>query len=341
VSRPHFFSDAGPECPLPGARVLTGPDYPDWCHPLDQPTWVKAEQATLMRDEDTVLGFEAVGQRWAIPWWVMKNHHVANLLLEGKPFLVTLCEYCAGGGLYDPVVGGKLHRFRFHGVYAGTPMIVDDASGSLWWMVNTQPLHGPALELGRLPRRPIVHSRWDEWRTTFPETWVVHGEGEPRHGHGSEYDSPDHQERWGSREGTATGDVRRDALELVVGVEVGSSSRAYPLAEVHAAGGIVVDTLGGRPIAVVARRGSWLGIAFERELGGKPIELRWNDEAPAALVDARTGSRFDLFGVCVAGAFEGARLAYVLSTLKKWDVWAITNPDSEIWTPRVRLASSA
>src|ERR1700722_1211494 len=65
-------------CDLPGARIYGpafSPDLPDWCTPLDDPRWVTPSEASLMRDEDPILGFEAAGRMWAIPWWVMKNHH--------------------------------------------------------------------------------------------------------------------------------------------------------------------------------------------------------------------------------------------------------------------------
>jgi Protein of unknown function (DUF3179) len=335
------FSLLGSDCPLPGAEIYVGPFTPDWCLPLDEPTWVKPDQATLMRDDDAVLGFEAVGQTWAIPWWVMKNHHIANLTLEREPFLVTLCEYCAGGGVFDPVLDGERFRFRVYGDYGGVPLMVDDVTGSLWWMVNTQPLQGPALELGRLPKRPIVHTTWDEWRAMFPETWIAHGEGEPRDGHGSKHLRPDHQDReLGVKKGISD-DSGIDPLDLVVGVEIGASSRAYALSDVHAAGGIVEDVLASRPIVVVARPGSWAAVAFERELHGRRLELEWDASDPfrAHLVDAPTGSRFDLWGMCVEGPLEGSRLTYVVSALKKWKSWRMTNPNSEVW--RFRTSSGA
>jgi hypothetical protein len=312
-----------------------GPDYPDFCAPLNAPTWVKPDAATLMRDDDTVAGFEAAGQQWAIPWWVMKNHHVANLTIDDKPLLVTLCEYCAGGGVYDPVVEGRRLWFHKKGLYGGTPMITDDATGSLWRMVNTEPLLGPALEIGRLPKRPIVHTRWGEWRAMYPDTWVVHGEGEPRDGHGSECESPEHGAGAGPlSKAFAEKDLRLEQTELVVGVELGGVSRAYPLAAVHAAGGIVTDTIAGRPIVVVTRPGTWLAVTFERDADQALVDLSWDEaeDPPAHLVDESSGSRFDLWGACTSGPLEATRLRYVTSSLRRWSIWTLTNPGCELWS---------
>jgi hypothetical protein len=323
-------------CPLPGATVLAGPSMPDWCTPLDEPTWMKAGDATLMRDDDAVVGFEAVGERWAIPWWVMKNHHIANLTLGGEAILVTLCEFCAGGGVFDPVVDGRRFRFHVKGWYGQTPLMTDHETGSLWTMVNAQPLHGRALEFGRLPKAPSVHATWREWQTMYPDTWVVHGEGERRDGHGASFTTPDHQVRHeGMNSGSLFGpaDARLGDLDLVVGVEINGRSRAYPLSVLHAQDGIVEDVIADCPIAVLTRPGSWVAVVLGREVGGTPVELQWDDQEdpPAHLLDGLSGSRFDLWGTCVSGPHEGARLPYVTSVLKKWTVWTQTNPGSEVW----------
>src|SRR5690242_10762267 len=130
-------TEGAPAWGLAGARVfgpVHSPDLPDWATPLDDPRWVTPSEAVLMRDQDTVLGFEAAGRVWAIPWWVMKNHHVANLTLEDRPFLVTLCEACVAGGVFDPMIDGRRAWFQNNGWYSHGALMSDDLSGSLWLM---------------------------------------------------------------------------------------------------------------------------------------------------------------------------------------------------------------
>jgi hypothetical protein len=259
---------------------------------------------------------------------VMKNHHIANLTLEGEALAVTLCEYCVAGGVFDPIVSGHRYRFRVTGWYRSSPLMMDDVTGSLWSLVNAQPLQGPALAAGRLPKRPIVHATWAQWRAMYGDTWVVHGEGEPRTGHGAECFSPEHEVKRTKYE-----DTRVAARDLVVGVEIDGSTCAYPLDALHAEGGIVEDVLAGRPIVVVGLPGTWMAVSFERELEGVPLELSWDEseEPRRHLVDAASGSRFDLWGLCVDGPHAGQSLSYVPSALKKWMVWAIVNPGSRVW----------
>jgi hypothetical protein len=316
---------------LPGARIFAArsDELPDWCTPLDHPRWVIASEASMMRDEDAVLGFEMAGRTWAIPWWVMKNHHVANLMLEDQPFLVTLCELCVAGGVFDPMIGGRRAWFQNNGWYRLGALMTDDLTGSLWSMAHARCVAGP-LEGTTLLQRPIVHARWREWATMYPQTLVVDGEGEPRDrddGHGKHAWAPDH---FGARRaGMQTRGI--DSAELVVSVELEKSDRAYLLADIHAQGGIVEDTVDGRPIVVVTLPGTWLCVVFTPEVAGTRVHLEWDrtDDPPIQLVDRNTGGRFDLWGRCVTDGQRDVHLPYVRSTLEKWHAWATAHPDGE------------
>src|SRR6266567_3878460 len=62
---------------LPRARL-----YPaalqavSWHQPLNDPAWTDAYDH--LRDDDPVLGLYLGRRAWALPWWIIKNHHVAN-----------------------------------------------------------------------------------------------------------------------------------------------------------------------------------------------------------------------------------------------------------------------
>lgn len=316
-------------CGLQGAKLYGpafSPDLPDWCTPLDDPRWVRPSEASLMRDEDPVLGFEAAGRMWAIPWWVMKNHHVANLTLEGQSFLVTLCEACVAGGVFDPTLGGRRGSFQVNGWYNGSPLMTDDLTGSLWVLPYGRCVAGPS-EGVTLPMRPIVHAPWREWAMMYPQALVVHGEGEPRDGHGAEFWGPGH--RLGGRQQLRGIGVN----ELVVSVELGETRRAYLLADVHEQGGIVEDTVDGCPLVVVTLPGTWLCVVFVSAVDGTPVHLGWDpiENPPTHLIDRTSGWRFDLWGRCLTDEHGGVGLPYVRSSLKKWFSWATANPDADSW----------
>src|SRR5688572_24570843 len=81
--------------PLPGMRVVENESTMPWIQPLDAPEWMPGRNAEQMRADDFVLGIIVEGQAYALPWWVMKNHHIANLTIGDTKLLVALCENCS------------------------------------------------------------------------------------------------------------------------------------------------------------------------------------------------------------------------------------------------------
>ena len=75
--------------------------------PLEDPGWVPLAEADHMRDADPVIVVTPSECSYVVPWWVLKNHHVANLLLEGNPVTVTLCERCSSSTALDARVDGE------------------------------------------------------------------------------------------------------------------------------------------------------------------------------------------------------------------------------------------
>ena len=56
---------------------------------LDDPPFVAAAEATWLRPEDVVLGVVRNGEAVAFPVMQMAYHHIANVHISGRPFLVT------------------------------------------------------------------------------------------------------------------------------------------------------------------------------------------------------------------------------------------------------------
>jgi len=310
---------------------LFQPGYsPRFSVPLDQPIWRSAAAADHMRPEDPVVGFVLNGNSWAIPWWILKNHHAANLTLAGQPLLVTLCERCSSAAAFDPRVRGRRLTFRIVGMYNGTHILGDDQSGTLWTPFVGEAVSGRLVGI-RLRRLPAYQAHWKDWRAWHPETLVAFGAERLRGGHSS-VDRPglsfiDRE----MRETLVRWDDRLPASDLVLGVRVGRHARAYALEDLGRSGGVLQDSLGGEPIVILHRRGTLLAAAFRRRLDNQPLafELRGR-----LFVDRQSGSAWGLDGVAGSGPLAGRRLAYVPSGVEEWYQWAAANPDTEIYRAR-------
>ncbi|HSE96178.1 MAG TPA: DUF3179 domain-containing (seleno)protein [Methylomirabilota bacterium] len=294
-----------------------------------------ADRAGHMEPDDAVLGFEVAGRAWAVPWWIMKNHHLANLTLEGQPVMVVLCEACAGASLFDAILDGTRYAFRVEGKYNATHILIDAETGSLWTPFDGRAIHGPRLGT-RLRRLPLYQGTWREWTAVRPATLVPDGAGESRAGHGSEHPNPLVGSTPGFADRTrARRDPRLPDIELVLGVEVGGRSRAYPLARLHRAGEVLHDELGGVALVVFTKPGSWLSVAFERTVGGRPLAFRGLGDG-MRFADTETGSWWDITGHAVSGPLAGQALRFVPSGIEKWYAWAASHPDTEVYEPLAR-----
>jgi hypothetical protein len=275
-----------------------------------------------MRDDDPVIAVLAAEHPHVLPWWVMKNHHVANLEVEGRPLLVTLCEACGGSSVFDRRVGGAELSFQVIGSYRGTHCIADYETQSIWASFLGGCLFG--IHHGaRLERLPLVQSSWGVWRALYPDSVVARGDGEPRDGHGEGH-YPGSLER---PLGKVQVDERLPFNELVLGVEVGEAAMTYRLAALAETDGALNDEVGGHPIVVFSRSDTWIAIAYAREVDGVTLEL---ERRGGAVVDRETGSTWDLRGRAVSGPLEGSALRYVESGIEEWYVWAAYHPGVEV-----------
>jgi hypothetical protein len=307
------------------------PGHPgnDGCPPLLEPDWRAATSADYMRDDDPVLGFCLDGKAWALPWWVMKNHHVANLTLDGTPRLVAFCEACSSAALFDPVIDGTRHSFRVAGHYNGSHILRDEQTGSIWGPFTGEALNGTRKGFV-LERLPLYQCRWEEWRTLHPATLVAHEPPEAREGHGAKHSPGNfHMSRSFRRSLARPLDERLAPSALVLGVKVDGVARAYPLERLDTAGPVVNDSLAGRPIAVIHPPGTLMAAAFDRTVGDQALVFEAGPTG--AVVDREHRTRWSHTGEALDGPLAGHKLPFVRSGIEEWYIWAAYHPATTIF----------
>jgi hypothetical protein len=298
--------------------------------PLTSPAWLPAGQDSHMRPDDAVLGLVSEQAQYALPWWIMKNHHVANLVLDARPTMVVLCEACAGASAFDARIDGQRLNFRVEGKYNGTHILIDDETDSLWTPFNGVSRSGP-MSGRRLEQVPLYQCTWHEWKTLYPETLVPDGHGESREGHGAIFPSPARVGRIAFAKQTLVHfDDRLPWQMLVLGVETANGSKAYPLKHLHGQGPVLCDRIGGQSIVVFSKPRSWLAIAFDRTLDGRVLEFR-HVAGTRRIEDTGTATQWDMGGRAVAGPLAGRSLRYVPSGIEKWYAWSAAHPGAEIF----------
>lgn len=237
---------------------------------------------------------------------------------------------CSSGVGFDPVLDGVRLTFGFEGIWQGTAVLYDRPTRSLWMHYTGTCFAGRLAGRALTPLPTGTHTTWAAWRRDHPGTDVM----APQSRFASSYYTrraarsgdpfvPEHFD-----ETIARRDARLAPNELLLGVRAGEVARAYPLARLDAAGGVVEESLGGMPLTVWYESASRTAVAFDARLDGRTLAFERRGDA---FREKATGSRFDLEGRCVEGPLVGERLLRAPSLRTEWYGWYAHHPTTTVY----------
>jgi hypothetical protein len=216
------------------------------------------------------------------------------------------------------------------GVVGGNEVFKDRGTGSRWQQSSLEAISGP-LQGTHLQLYPFLLTSWQEWRRLHPDTLVL----KPLPGYADRIADKNRMIREGlSGEGAAPKDVtyhddRLKPKTMILGLDVAGSSKAYPLEALRQAR-VVNDTLGGKPVVIVHQPTSDTTTAFVARSRGKTLIFEAANAEASALVDRETGSRWNAYGLCIAGPLKGSRLESLVLEPEYWFAWSEFHRDTAV-----------
>ena len=237
--------------------------------------------------------------------------------------------------MWESTVNGQVLHFRLAGINNQNFIMRDDETGTWWQQVTGKAIHGP---LAGHQLKGVFHDdiSFGIWRREKPDGRVL--KPDSRIVAAGEYEAADWEMRVGKMrvvEGTDI-DKRLTPRTLVIGVEVGGKSVAYPLSALQKQSPIL-DTVGAVPILVVLGEDNRSVRAFERTVAGRRLELFKKtdiDQSPhtaVLLLDAETGSTWNFEGKAIAGPLAGSQLKKIFVLEDYWFDWRLYHPDTGIY----------
>ena len=226
---------------------------------------------------------------------------------------------------------GRDLRMDNAGVIGGNEVFQDRETGSRWQQSSLQAISGP-LKGGHLELYPFLLTDWQEWHRLHPGTLVL----KPLPGYADRIPEKNEMIRRGlSGEGSAPPGVLRvdDRLKprtMILGLDVGSSSEAFPLTVLREAR-VIRDDLGGQPILIIHQPASDTTTAFIARAKGKTLRFRAASSDAAGLTDEETGSRWDAYGTCLSGPLQGSQLKSLILEPEYWFAWSEFHPDTRVY----------
>ena len=233
--------------------------------------------------------------------------------------------------MYGREIEGKEHTFGVSGKLIMNALVMyDHQTRTLWSQFLGEGVKGP-LAGTKLEIKPVTQTTWSLWRGLHPDTLVLDKKGGYRRDSYSGY----YLAGTAGVLGESHADARLNRKELVVGVKVDGSTKAYPL-RVLRDRPIVNDSLRRRGILVFFEEITETALIYGRMVDGTALTFGIEGDALGAqtvLVDRETGTRWNAFtGRAIEGSLKGNTLPRLPSHLSFWFAWKDWNPNTEVYS---------
>ena len=231
--------------------------------------------------------------------------------------------------MWQSVVNGQTLKFRLAGINNQNFIMRDEETGS-WW----QQISGEAIQ-GSFNGQKLLSVDADEltfgvWKRENPNGIVLRPD--PKILAEQKYEPADWESQVAKMPVTTSAkpDCALAPRDIVVGVNIGGKTKAYPLSAIEKQAPIL-DSLGGKELVVVLADDGKSVRAFERTADGRTLEFLKKPESNE-LVDAETGSTWDFSGKSIKGELAGSQLNKINVLKDYWFDWKTYNPETQLYT---------
>ncbi len=220
---------------------------------------LRSAAENLLKDSTMVVGVEHNGEVKAYPLQFIAYHHQVRDTVGGKPLMITYCNVCRTGRVFEPLVKGKTENFRLVGMDHFNAMF-EDATTKSWWRQATGEAVTGTLKGEILPEIESIQIRLDKLFELYPKAIVMQLDEEIK----DKYDTLRKFERGKSTSKlTRTDSLSWKDKSWVIGIDLAGESKAYDWIQLKK-DRVIHDNLGGTPIVIVISKDDQSFSAFER-----------------------------------------------------------------------------
>jgi hypothetical protein len=227
--------------------------------------------------------------------------------------------------VWKRTLNGRPLHFHLAGINNQNFLMRDDETGSWWQQITGKAIFGP-LKGRQLDAVLSDELTFGLWKQESPAGKVL----APVTKYQDEYES-----EWEPKvaklpvvinfPGTAL-----QSRDILIGMEIGGASRAYPMPAVLAQSP-VQDRLGGTPILLVVGPDGKSVRAFVSRLDGKDIELFRKSGSEWVMVDSTSGSEWNFQGCAITGPAQGKCLQPLPVLKDYWFDWRNYHPETSVY----------
>jgi hypothetical protein len=228
--------------------------------------------------------------------------------------------------VWKRTIGGRALHFRLAGINNQNFLMRDEETGSWWQQASGKAIFG-ALKGESLELAPYDELTFGLWKQESPAGQVL----APVNKDEKEYDSKWEAEIQKLPLVLTFPGTPLQSRDVVIGLEVAGTSRAYPIDAIIAQSPIQ-DHLGGTPILLTVGPDGKSVRAFVSRLDGADIELfRKNGSDKWVLIDSSSGSEWNFQGCATAGPKQGKCLERLALLKDFWFDWRNYHPTTSVY----------
>jgi hypothetical protein len=273
--------------------------------------------------------------------WTRSNHDGGAI-----PYRYFLESYRVisdtyGVFVYDPDAGfargfTRSLDFTFHGWRNGI-MVMKHKDGTLYSTLSGRAFAGPRKG-DRLKAIPSITSNWGYWKSAYPKSvaYRMFEKYQP-----IELAKSANADSLRSR---GPADKRLPSGSQVIGVSYGGKTVAYPISLLEKSGGLIRDTINGKPVVVLWFAPTRTAAVYTPDInrgktkGGKSLRQVTltisKTKKMTRFIDRETKSQWGIEGRAQSGPLKGRTLRWVDSVQCRWFAWSAEYPKTKIYSPK-------
>ena len=319
-------------------------DPRDMIPPIDDPAFDPVSQTDWLTDQDPGLALEIDGLARFYPLAVLTRHEIVNDEFGEVPVAVTYCPLCNTGVVFDRRFDGQVLRLGVSGLLRNSDLVMwDDVTQSLWQQITGESIVGEYAGQSLTPIGAGI-VRWADFAATYPDGEAMTDD----QGFGRSYGINPYA-FYSSRKtpfGFFQGEIddRFPALERVVGVTIGETSRAYPFSTLSEER-VANDEIDGQPVVVfwgaadtadaldgnVISESVGIGTAVAYSAVVDSETLTFEATGDTEFRDLETGTTWSILGKATGGQLVGSELEILPHRNEFWFAWQAFFPEGDVW----------
>ena len=304
-----------------------------------------AEASTWLVDQSPVIAFEIDGEARAYPQAILMWHEIANDVVGEVPVAVTFCPLCNSSIVFDRRVGDDVLEFGVSGNLRNSDMVMYDRTTFSWWQQFTGEGIAGVYNETLLEIIPSQVIGFGQFAARYPDGLVMSRDTGTRRAYGTNpYVGLDSGRSGVTSLFRGEYDDRLPRRSRVLAGVIDDIPMAYPF-ETLASEQVINDTIGEVDVVAIWQPGVASSLdganidtsvdigttaLYSREVDGRGLTFRY-DAVSEVILDAETGSVWNLFGEAVQGELEGSQLEQLVAAPHFWFAWAAFMPETEIY----------